>query len=86
MDGTVGLSWRPVEISGRNYMLRHGAAELIRHDPAWNNGEYDKTPSLYMYAALPASVAPVHCNTVFGATNSNSWQRSMRPWKPAALT
>ena len=51
MDGTVGLSCQPVEISGRNYMLRHGAAELIRHDPAWNNGNYDKTPTLYKYAA-----------------------------------
>jgi homoserine O-acetyltransferase len=51
MDGTVGLSCQPVEISGRNYMLRHAAAELIRHDPAWNNGDYDKTPTLYMYAA-----------------------------------
>ena len=51
MDGTIGLSCQPVEISGRNYMLRHGAAELIRHDPAWNNGEYDKSPTLYMYAA-----------------------------------
>ena len=51
MDGTVGLSCQPVEISGRNYMLRHAAAELIRHDPAWNNGEYDKSPTLYMYAA-----------------------------------
>jgi homoserine O-acetyltransferase len=51
MDGTVGLSCQPVEISGRNYMLRHGTAELIRHDPAWNNGEYDKSPTLYKYAA-----------------------------------
>jgi homoserine O-acetyltransferase len=51
MDGTVGLSCQPVEISGRNYMLRHAAAELIRHDPAWNNGDYDKSPTLYMYAA-----------------------------------
>jgi homoserine O-acetyltransferase len=51
MDGTVGLSCQPVEISGRNYMLRHAAAELIRHDPAWNNGNYEKTPTLYMYAA-----------------------------------
>lgn len=51
MDGTVGLSCQPVEISGRNYMLRHAMAELIRHDPAWNNGEYDKSPTLYRYAA-----------------------------------
>jgi len=50
MDGTVGLSCQPVEISGRNYMLRHAAAELIRHDPAWHDGNYDKTPTLYMYA------------------------------------
>jgi len=51
MDGTVGLSCQPVEISGRNYMLRRAAAELIRRDPAWNNGEYDKSPTLYIYAA-----------------------------------
>jgi homoserine O-acetyltransferase len=44
MEGTVGLSCQRVEISGRNYILRHGAAELIRHDPVWNNGDYDETP------------------------------------------
>ena len=57
MDGTVGLSCQPVEISGRNYMLRHAAAELIRHDPAWNNGDYEKTPTLYMYAAAGNDLA-----------------------------
>jgi homoserine O-acetyltransferase len=51
MDGTVGMSCQPVEISGRNYMLRHGAAEAIRHDPDWNNGNYDKNPTHYEYAA-----------------------------------
>jgi homoserine O-acetyltransferase/O-succinyltransferase len=51
MDGTIGMSCQPIEISGRNYLLRHAAAELIRHDPAWQNGDYDKTPTLYMYAA-----------------------------------
>jgi homoserine O-acetyltransferase len=51
MDGTVGMSCQPVEISGRNYMLRHGAAEAIRHDPDWNNGDYAKNPSHYEYAA-----------------------------------
>jgi homoserine O-acetyltransferase len=51
MDGTIGMSCQPVEISGRNYMLRHAATELIRHDPAWHDGNYDKTPTLYMYAA-----------------------------------
>src|SRR5476649_1193012 len=51
MDGTVGLSCQPVEISGRNYMLRRATIDMIRNDPAWNNGEYDKSPTLYMYAA-----------------------------------
>src|ERR1700733_3898348 len=51
MDGTIGMSCQPVEISGRNYMLRHAAAELIRHDPAWHDGNYDKSPTLFMYIA-----------------------------------
>jgi homoserine O-acetyltransferase len=51
MDGSVGLSCQPVEISGRNYMLRHGAAESIRHDPDWNNGNYTTNPTHYEYAA-----------------------------------
>jgi homoserine O-acetyltransferase len=50
MDGTIGMSCQPIEISGRNYMLRHAAAEQIRHDPAWHDGNYDKTPTLYMYS------------------------------------
>src|SRR6201996_2064057 len=51
MDGTVGMSSQPIEISARNYMLRHAAAELIRHDPAWHDGNYEKSPTLYKYAA-----------------------------------
>lgn len=56
MDGTIGMSCQPIEISGRNYMLRHAAAEQIRHDPAWHDGNYDKTPTLYMYAAAGADL------------------------------
>jgi homoserine O-acetyltransferase len=51
MDGTIGMSCQPVEISGRNYMTRHATAELIRHDPAWHDGNYDTTPTLFLYAA-----------------------------------
>jgi hypothetical protein len=43
-------------------MLRHAAAELIRRDPAWNNGEYDKSPTLYIYSAAGNDLAesPAH--------------------------
>jgi homoserine O-acetyltransferase/O-succinyltransferase len=51
MDGTIGMSCQPIEISGRNYMLRHGMAEAIRHDPAWNNGNYETNPTIYKYVA-----------------------------------
>jgi homoserine O-acetyltransferase len=51
MDGTVGMSCQPVEISGRNYLSRLGAAQAIRHDPDWNNGDYEKNPTHYIYSA-----------------------------------
>ncbi len=56
MDGTIGMSCQPAEISGLNYMMRHAAAELIRHDPAWHNGNYDKSPTLYKYAEAGSDV------------------------------
>src|SRR5204863_9461625 len=42
IDGIVGLSCQPVEIRGRNWIPRRAAAEAIRHDPDWKNGNYDK--------------------------------------------
>src|SRR4029077_195859 len=58
MDGIVGLSCQPVEISGRNRIMRRAAAEAIRHDPDWNNGNYDKNPTHYIYSAAGGSFMP----------------------------
>jgi len=58
MDGIVGLSCQPVEISGRNWIMRRAAAEAIRHDPDWNNGNYDKNPTQYIYSAAAGSFMP----------------------------
>jgi homoserine O-acetyltransferase len=58
MDGVVGLSCQPVEISGRNRISRRAAAEAIRHDPDWNNGNYDKNPSHYIWSAAAGSFNP----------------------------
>jgi homoserine O-acetyltransferase/O-succinyltransferase len=51
MDGMVGLSCQPVEISGRNWLMRRASAEAIRHDPDYQGGNYDKQPSYYKYSA-----------------------------------
>ena len=58
MDAIVGLSCQPVEISGRNRIMRRAAAEAIRHDPDWNNGNYDKNPAHYIYSAAAGSFMP----------------------------
>jgi homoserine O-acetyltransferase len=58
MDGTVGLSCQPVEISGRNWIMRRAAAEAIRHDPDWNNGNYGKNPAHYIYSAAAGPFMP----------------------------
>jgi homoserine O-acetyltransferase len=58
MDGVVGLSCQPVEISGRNWIMRRAAAEAIRHDPDWKDGNYDKNPTLYVYSAAAGSFMP----------------------------
>jgi homoserine O-acetyltransferase/O-succinyltransferase len=51
MDGMVALSCQPVQISGRNWISRRAAAEAIRHDPGWNNGNYDRNPSYWVWTA-----------------------------------
>jgi len=51
MDGVIPLSCQPVEISGRNWLSRRAAAEAIRHDPDWNNGDYAENPQHYIYSA-----------------------------------
>ena len=58
MDGMVGLSCQPVEIGGRNRISRRAAAEAIRHDPDWNNGNYEKNPTHYIYSAAAGSFMP----------------------------
>ncbi|HEU4420374.1 MAG TPA: alpha/beta fold hydrolase, partial [Planctomycetota bacterium] len=44
MDALVPLACLPVEIAGRNRMLRKMAIDAIRGDPAWLGGEYREQP------------------------------------------
>lgn len=44
MDALAPFACLPVEIAGRNRMMRYMAIEDIKLDPAWQNGEYQVEP------------------------------------------
>jgi homoserine O-acetyltransferase len=44
MDGAVPLASAPVQIAGRNRMIRRMAMDDIRNDPEWKGGEYTTQP------------------------------------------
>ena len=43
-DALMPLACLPVQIAGRNRMIRKMAMDAIRNDPAWNNGDYTAQP------------------------------------------
>ena len=51
MDGLVPIASQPIAISGRNWIQRRIAAEAIRQDPGWNNGNYEKNPTQWVVTA-----------------------------------
>ncbi len=51
MDGLVPIASQPIAISGRNWMARRIRIEAIRNDPDWNNGNYAKNPTHWIYTA-----------------------------------
>ena len=52
MDAALALACLPVQIAGRNRVLRKLAADAIRQDPAWNGGEYRQQPLAGLRGAL----------------------------------
>ena len=44
MDALMPLASQPIEIAGRNRMMRRMIMDDIRTDPEWNNGEYKTQP------------------------------------------
>lgn len=44
MDAMMPLASAPAAIAGRNRMMRRMAIDLIKMDPAWENGEYTTQP------------------------------------------
>ena len=60
MDALLPLACLPVQIAGRNRMVRKMITDSIRTDPEWNNGEYKSQPrglraALYILLILGSS-------------------------------
>ncbi|HSE19629.1 MAG TPA: alpha/beta fold hydrolase [Pyrinomonadaceae bacterium] len=51
MDALMPLASLPIEIAGRNRIMRKMIMDAIRNDPSWNNGEYKTQPLQGMIAA-----------------------------------
>jgi homoserine O-acetyltransferase/O-succinyltransferase len=51
MDALMPLASMPIEIAGRNRIMRKMIMNAIRNDPAWQNGEYTTQPKQGMTAA-----------------------------------
>ena len=52
MDAVLALACLPVQIAGRNRMLRKMATDAIRQDQAWSGGDYLQQPSAGLRGAL----------------------------------
>jgi homoserine O-acetyltransferase len=52
MDALAPLASLPVQISGRNRMMRRMVIDSIRNDPEWNNGDYKQQPVRGLTSAI----------------------------------
>ncbi|MEM1188520.1 MAG: alpha/beta fold hydrolase [Pseudomonadota bacterium] len=56
MDAIMPLASLPVEIAGRNRMLRKMIIDAVKNDPDWNGGAYEKQPTGLREALYPLIV------------------------------
>ncbi len=54
MDALMPLASLPVQISGRNRMMRRMVIDSIKSDPEWKNGEYEQQPTRGLTPAIHA--------------------------------
>lgn len=47
----VPIGAYPLPLAGRNWIIRRMSIEAIRHDPAWQGGDYAESPRAYLCTA-----------------------------------
>lgn len=56
MDALMPLASLPVEIGGRNRMMRKMAIDMIEMDPEWKSGEYTSQPKVGLSGAISSLI------------------------------
>ena len=74
MDALMPLASLPVEIAGRNRMMRKMIIDSVMSDPAWMGGEYEEPPQGLVNATYPL---------IFMVSSPLQWQREA-PTREAA--
>jgi homoserine O-acetyltransferase len=67
MDALMPLASLPVEIAGRNRMIRRMVIDSIRNDPAWQGGDYTAQP--------PGLTSAIHA-LLFMVSSPLQWQKA----------
>jgi homoserine O-acetyltransferase/O-succinyltransferase len=75
MDAALPLACLPVQISGRNRMLRRMMMDSIRDDPAWDHGNYTQEPQCGIRGAV---------NLLFVLGSAPLYQQSLFPTQKLA--
>ena len=68
VDAAMPLACLPVQIAGRNRMMRKMIVDSIRTDSGWNNGDYTKQPDglrTALYALLIMGSSPLQMQKTF---------------------
>lgn len=67
MDALMPLASLPVEIGGRNRMLRKMSIDMIKMDPEWKEGEYVSEPKVGLTGAISS--------LIFMVSSPFQWQK-----------
>jgi len=76
MDALMPLASLPVEIAGRNRMMRKMIIDSVMNDPAWKGGDYEEPPPGLVNATYPL---------IFMVSSPLQWQKEA-PSREAAET
>ena len=75
MDALAPMASLPIEMSGRNWIMRRMLTDSIRQDPLWKNGDYTQQPPSAQFAIT---------NFQFAMSGGNQGLYALAPTRAAA--